>query len=142
MAYKKRVEVEEEMPNLENIKIDTTPEEHLQEVPKVEHKEVSYESKPRSTKQEASEPINCLRNERIILRFVPSPNALVQSKGHVLSGGMAEGAKRSFVVPRLRSGQYVNVLTDNEMKKLALEMSMGIYARPFYSYRMDMNKKM
>ena len=34
MAYKKRVE-EEEMPNLENIKLDTTPEEHLQEVPKV-----------------------------------------------------------------------------------------------------------
>ena len=45
MAYKKRVEVEEEMPNLENIKIDTTPEEHLQEVPKIETREKSYERK-------------------------------------------------------------------------------------------------
>ena len=133
MAYKKRVEVEEEMPNLENIKLDITPEEHLQEVPKVEHKEPSYESKPRSTKQEASEPINCLRNERVILKFVPSPNALVQTKGHVLSGGMAEGAKRSFVVPRLRSGQYVNVLTDNEMKYLEKAMRLEEGALSIYN---------
>lgn len=129
--YKKRVEVEEEMPNLENIKIDTTPEEHLQEVPKVVREEV----RPQYSKQMASEPVNCLRDERIILRFVPNPNALVQAKGHVLSGGMAEGAKRSFVVPRLRSGQYVNVLTDNEMAFLEQAMRLEKGALSIYNKR-------
>ena len=132
MAYKKRVE-EEEMPNLENIKLDTTPEEHLQEVPKVAAPEVRVPRPEISNRQEAREPINCLRNERIILRFVPSPNALIQTKGHVLSGGMAEGAKRSFVVPRLRSGQYVNVLTDNEMAYLEQAMRLEKGALSIYN---------
>ena len=133
MAYKKRVEVEEEMPNMENIKIDTTPEEHLQEIPKVETREKSYTRSSQGSEQEASEPINCLRNERVIARFVPSPNALIQTKGHVLSGGMAEGAKRSFVVPRLRSGQYVNVLTDDEMKFLEKAMRLETGALSIYN---------
>lgn len=127
---KKRVE-EEEMPSLENIKIDTTPDEHLQEVPNMVRREVS----PQPVKQMASEPVNCLRNERVILRFVPSPNALVQTKGHVLSGGMADGAKRGFVVPRLRSGQYVNVLTDNEMAFLEQAMRLEKGALSIYNKR-------
>jgi hypothetical protein len=43
---------------------------------------------------------------------------------HVLSGGMAEGAVRTFVVPRLSSGMFVNVLTDKE--KAFLEEIMGL----------------
>nr|DAV45389.1 MAG TPA: hypothetical protein [Caudoviricetes sp.] len=43
---------------------------------------------------------------------------------HVLSGGMAEGAVRTFVVPRLSSGMFVNVLTDKE--KTFLEEIMGL----------------
>lgn len=108
---KKRVE--EEMPDFSNIQI--APEEHLQEVPKTVQEPVFENTIQTPVRQMASEPVNCLRNERIIVRFVPSPNAMVQGKGHVLSGGMAENATRSFVVPRLRSGQYVNVLTNNEM---------------------------
>lgn len=121
MAYKKRVEGEE-MPNLANIKLEQ--EEHLQEVPKTVHEETRREQPENTEGQEAGEPVNCLRNERVIVRFVPSPSAMVQSKGHVLSGGMAENATRSFVVPTLRSGQYVNVLTDNEMAYL--EKVMGL----------------
>lgn len=134
MANRKRVE-EEEMPNLETIKIDTTPEEHLQEVQKVEAPIIKEYKPSTDTRQMAGEPINCLRNERIILRFVPSPNALVQAKGHVLSGGMADGAKRSFVVPRLRSGQYVNVLTDNEMAFLEQIMRLEKGALSIYNKR-------
>jgi hypothetical protein len=130
MANKKRVEGEE-MPNFGRIVLDT--EEHLQEVPKRAMAEV--EPQPTQKRQEAGEPINCLRNERIIVRFVPSPSAMVQTKGHVLWGGMAEGARRSFVVPRLRSGQYVNVLTDNEMAFLEQAMRLEKGALSIYNKR-------
>ena len=78
-------------------------------------------------------PVNPLRNERVIVRFVPSPNALVQAKGHVLSGGMSENATRSFVVPLLRTGQYMNVLTKNE--KDFLEKAMGLEPNALNVYR-------
>jgi len=83
--------------------------------------------------QKKEEPFNCLRNEKVIVRFVASPNALVQTKGHVLSGGMSENATRSFVVPLLRTGQYMNVLTKNE--KDFLERSMGLEPNALNVYR-------
>ena len=84
-----------------------------------------------------SEPVNPLRNERVIVRFVPSPNAMVQQKGHVLSGGMSENATRSFVVPLLRTGQYMNVLTKNE--KDFLEQAMGLEPNALNVYRKNDN---
>ena len=56
------------------------------------------------------ELVNCLRNERIIVRHIPRQSNMVQNPKHVLYGGMAENAIRVFVVPRLTSGKYVNVL--------------------------------
>ena len=87
--------------------------------------------------QEKEEPFNCLRNERVIVRFVASPNAMVQTKGHVLSGGMSENATRSFVVPLLRTGQYMNVLTKNE--KDFLEKAMGLEPNALNVYRKQDN---
>lgn len=85
-----------------------------------------------------NEPINCLRNERIVVRFVDSPNALVRTKGHVLSGGMSENAVREFVVPRLQStGAFKNVLTDNE--KSFLEKAMGLEFNALSVYRKNDN---
>lgn len=84
-----------------------------------------------------SEPVNPLRNERVIVRFVPSPNAMVQQKDHVLSGGMSENATRSFVVPLLRTGQYMNVLTKNE--KDFLEQAMGLEPNALNVYRKNDN---
>lgn len=110
---------------MESINIDvTSQEETKQEIstPKTEPKVVE---KAVSPKQYSSEPVNCLRNERIIVKFVPSPSAMVQRKGHILNGGMAENATRSFVVPRLnRTGVYKNVLTNAE--KDFLEQAMGL----------------
>ena len=128
---KKRVE--EEMPNLENIRIDTTPIEQVQVVPQVQ---VMEEPAPRHYEREekpAKELVNPLRNETVVVKFVPSPNALVHSKGHVLSGGMAEGSTKTYVVPRLRSGQYVNVLTDNEMAYLEKMMRLEPGALSIYN---------
>ena len=70
------------------------------------------------------EPICCLRNERVIVRFVPRQSGIVTNPKHVLYGGMAEGAIRKFTVPKLSSGMFVNVLTDNE--KAYLEEAMGL----------------
>lgn len=84
-------------------------------------------SKEAQEKVEVSEDalISCLRNERIIIRYVPKLTGMWgNNPKHILSGGMAEGAVRTFVVPRLSSGMFVNVLTDRE--KAFLEEIMGL----------------
>lgn len=110
---KKRVEEELEM----------NPQNEMTEMPPIQ--------------QEREEPFNCLRNEKVIVRFVASPNAMVQAKGHILSGGMSENATRSFVVPLLRTGQYMNVLTKNE--KDFLERAMGLEPNALNVYRKNDN---
>ena len=69
------------------------------------------------------ETISCLSNKRVEVRFVPKPGRITDPK-HVLYGGMAETAVRTYTVPMLRSGAYVNVLTDSE--KDFLEEYMGL----------------
>ena len=104
--------------------IDNT-ETPLQEVPKEEA--TIRSSKKTQKKVEVSDDalVNCLRNERIIVRHVPKLTGMWgNNPKHVLSGGMAEGAVRKFVVPRLSSGMFVNVLTDKE--KAFLEEIMGL----------------
>ena len=68
--------------------------------------------------------INCLNNEQVIVRYLPKQSRMVSNPKHVLFGGMAENATRTFVVPMLSSGRYVNVLTDDE--KDFLEDIMGL----------------
>ena len=68
--------------------------------------------------------ISCLRNERIIIRHIPKETGIVSNPKHILYGGMAENAVRTFVVPKLASGMFVNVLTDKE--KTFLEEIMGL----------------
>lgn len=68
--------------------------------------------------------VNCLRNERVIVRHIPKERGMVTNPKHILFGGMAENAIRTFVVPRLSSGMFVNVLTDSE--KAFLEEVMGL----------------
>lgn len=119
---KKRVE--ETMPEMENVALDIdTQEMPLVEIPK---KPRQVEDSVDRIKEVASkEPVNCLRNEKVIVRFVPRPSSMVQNPKHILYGGMAETAVRSFVVPRIAStGAFKNVLTDNE--KAFLEKAMGL----------------
>lgn len=105
------------------------------EVPQ-EKEEMKVE--PTQTNVKPQGPINCLRNERVIVRFVPSPNALVRSKGHVLDGGMSENAVREFVVPKFSStGAFKNVLTNNE--KTFLEQAMGLEYNALSVYRKNDN---
>ena len=77
--------------------------------------------------------INCLRNEKVIVRYLPKQSRMVTNPKHVLFGGMAENATRTFVVPMLSSGRYVNVLTDSE--KDFLEELMGLPANALSIYK-------
>ena len=88
---------------------------------------------PKQTKQKQAKQatrvieetvVNCLRNERVIVKHVPKESGIVRDPKHILYGGMAEGAVRWFTVPRLTSGMYVNVLTNAE--KAYLEEIMGL----------------
>lgn len=73
---------------------------------------------------EDSQLVNCLRNETIVVKHVPKETGLVKDPKHILYGGMAENAVKWITVPRLTSGMYVNVLTNNE--KAYLEEIMGL----------------
>lgn len=97
-----------------------TPMQQVEVTPK--------QTKQKHTKQvakvEEETIVNCLRNERIIVKHVPKESGIVRDPKHILYGGMAEGAVRWFTVPRLTSGMYVNVLTNAE--KAYLEEIMGL----------------
>ena len=122
MAEKKMEEkVDYTVPDFD---IDNT-ETPLQEVPKEEATVKSPKETQKKVEVSDDALVSCLRNERIIVRHVPKLTGMWgNNPKHVLSGGMAEGAVRTFVVPRLSSGMFVNVLTDKE--KAFLEEMMGL----------------
>ena len=94
------------------------------EVPKQEFKETkAKKTKARPVLQEEEPTVNCLRNERIEVRFIPKHGKIDNPK-HIMFGGMAEGAVKTFTVPILQSGAYVNILTNEE--KSYLEEVMGL----------------
>lgn len=84
---------------------------------------MAKETKQTTVKSTAA-TVNCLRNERVIIRHIPKESGMVTNPKHILFGGMAENAVRTFVVPRLSSGMFVNILTDSE--KAFLEEVMGL----------------
>lgn len=112
--------MEEVEMNNESFELDDTVETVTQEV-KVE---VPKTSEKKSVTRDSASLVNCLRNERVIVRHIPKERGMVTNPKHILFGGMAESATRTFVVPRLSSGMFVNVLTDNE--KAFLEEVMGL----------------
>nr|DAP80948.1 MAG TPA: hypothetical protein [Crassvirales sp.] len=105
---------------------ETTSELPLQEIKIPEPTEVHENVKESSREETDNETplINCLRNERVIIRHIPKEGGMITNPKHILFGGMAENAVRIFTVPRLSSGMFVNVLTDKE--KAYLEEAMGL----------------
>ena len=109
-----------------DFEVDETPMEEmpLQEVPKEEVKTRPVKQTKKLLPVEEDTLVSCLRNERVIVRHIPKEGGMVTNPKHILFGGMAENATRTFVVPRLSSGMFVNVLTDKE--KAFLEEIMGL----------------
>ena len=83
----------------------------------VQSKQVVKEESKATVKSYSKEtPINCLRNEKVIVRFVPKKTDNIVDKRHVAYGGMMDNAVRVFVPPMLSSGSYKNCLTDKTLK--------------------------
>lgn len=131
---KKRVEpkseaVVEEQPVLEEgaMMIDDS----FEEIPlkQIEEQDVSQqveeeEPRHRVVSRKTQSVVNCLRNEKVIVRFVPSQSAMIHQTGHVLDGGMADNSTKTYVVPKLKSGIYKNVLTNAEKECLEEVMQL------------------
>lgn len=77
--------------------------------------------------------INCLRNEKITVRFIKKQRGIVEDPRSPLYGGMAETSTRIFAVPTKRSGAFANVLTNDE--KDFLEYTMGLPENALSVYR-------
>jgi hypothetical protein len=73
---------------------------------------------------EKEQLISRLRNEKICVRYVPRQSHMVTDPKHILYGGMADDAVKTFVVPKLTTGTYVNVLTNSEMAFLEEYLGM------------------
>lgn len=90
----------------------------------------------KQTVEEDSPMVSCLKNERVEIRFIPKIGKIDNPK-HVMFGGMAEGAVKTFTVPLLQSGAYVNVLTNEE--KTFLEEVMGLEYNALSIYKKNNN---
>lgn len=97
----------------------------IEDAPKIEVPKTQKKIKQAKVRMENTEDmgtISCLRNEKIKVQFIKRNNGMPDN--HILSGGMADGAKVTLVVPKLNTGTFVNVLTDAE--KSFLEEYMGL----------------
>lgn len=124
----------EETPGFE-LDLEEISRETVQTViePAITEKPV-YEQKYRTTTKEEKPLVNCLRNEKIVVKFIPKQHGIWgNNPKHILAGGMAETATKTFVVPKLSSGLYVNVLTDDE--KNYLEYVMGLEPNALSIYK-------
>lgn len=76
--------------------------------------------------------INCLQDKLVTVKFIPQPNTINNPK-HVLYGGMAERATFTVTVPKLRSGTFKNVLTDDEKDYLEAALGLEVGALNVYN---------
>lgn len=105
----------------EDFSIDLETKEEIFEIPKKGENTLSTQNEER----QETDFVNCLRNERVIVRHIPRQNGInISNPKHVAYGGMLETAVKSFCVPTLESGALVNVLTKEE--KSYLEEVMGL----------------
>ena len=85
------------------------------------------------------EVMNCLRNERVIVRKLPKRTGLVKDSNHIMGDGMHENAFRIYCVPKLqKSNNFVNVLTNEE--KDCLEEAMGLEKNALSIYKQPSEK--
>lgn len=99
-------------------------ETNISRVPvQIEHKEEPVQKVTRVS-EERENLVNCLRNEKVIVRFISRARGMVTDPRHILFGGMAAGSKMKITTPLLRSGSFADVLTKDEKK--FLEYKLGL----------------
>jgi len=84
--------------------------------------------------EEKKNLVNCLKNEKVIVRKLPKRTGVVQDSNHIMGDGMHENGFRTYCVPKLqKSNVFVNVLTNDE--KDYLEYVMGLPKNALSIYR-------
>lgn len=126
----------EDLMNIGDIDIDTSIDEVKVEVPKKGAK-VEKNSKVTQSIADDEPLVNCLRNEKVIVRCILKPQGNIERTDHALYGGMAETAIKIYTLPLLMSGSYKNALTKAEKK--FLEKAMGLEENALSIYRKDNN---
>ena len=79
----------------------------------------------------ADQPINCLRNERVTVKFIPNETGGLD-KRHPYYGGKVEGAFTFVTVPMLKNGTIANPLTKAEKEYLEDIMQLDYGALSVY----------
>ena len=102
-------------------------------IPKVQEQQTEGREPVRRLSDE-NDLINCLSNETVIVRFIAKARGNITDPKHILYGGLAPKSKMKFPVPKLRSGFFADVLTNDEKKflewKLGLESgALGVYKK-------------
>lgn len=122
-----------------NFEIDDTAFAAVQ-VPKDERVETQQKSERKKVKRVVQEdvddtPISCLRNEKIIVKYVPKENSRITDKKHPWSGDFTENSSITYTVPMLSNGSYKNVLTKDEKDFLEDYMGLEVNALSVYNKR-------
>lgn len=81
--------------------------------------------------------INILKNEKVVVRYIPRKKGYYEDPKSPLKGGLAETSQITLVVPRLRSGVLKNILTDVE--KDFIEEALGIGKDALSIYKRENN---
>lgn len=79
----------------------------------------------------ADQPINCLRNERVTVKFIPNETGGLD-KRHPYYGGKVDGAFTFVTVPMLKNGTIANPLTKAEKEYLEDIMQLDYGALSVY----------
>lgn len=81
--------------------------------------------------------VGFLKNEKVIVQFIPKPTKEITDPKHVAYGGKLEGTYDNISPPRLDKGRMKNILTDKEKKGLEYLMGrdLSIYGDFWKSYR-------
>nr|DAI35003.1 MAG TPA: hypothetical protein [Caudoviricetes sp.] len=78
--------------------------------------------------------INCLQNRKVTIQFIKRQRGNITNKDHFFYGGLAQKGTFFVCVPLLKTGQLMNVLTDDEKNYLEYALglpknSLSIYAK-------------
>lgn len=78
--------------------------------------------------------INCLQNRKVTIQFIKRQRGNITNKDHFFYGGLSQKGTFFICVPLLKTGQLMNVLTDDEKDYLEYALglpknSLSIYAK-------------
>lgn len=89
------------------------------------------------TKTQEEVYVGFLKNEKVIIQFIPKPTKEINDPTHVAYGGKLEGTYDNISPPRLDKGRMLNILTNEEKKGLEYLMGrdLSIYGEFWRGYR-------